>query len=167
MEAKIKVYGAKTCVDTLRARYFLRMSRVPYVWIDVDEDPDPVAKIKDYTGGEGVNVVVNVTGGGKGCVEQAVKAAHKRKCNIVLAAPGKEMLDMSSLPRKKISLIKANGHSYRSVELAIEFIASGKLPMDQIATHSFPLSKAREALDTLAGNGEPGAIHVTIMPTVN
>lgn len=135
--------------------------------IDVDDEPDPVARIYDYTGGEGVNVVVNVTGGGRGCVDQAVKAAHKRKCNIVLAAPGHEELDLGSLPRKKITLIRANGHSYRSVELAIQFIASGKLPMDQIATHAFPLSKAKEALETLAGIRPDDAIHVSIMPTVN
>jgi len=135
--------------------------------IDVEEEPDVVARVLDYTGGDGVNVVVNVTGGGKGCVDQAVAAAHKRKCNIVLAAAGREMLDLSSLPRKKISLIKANGHSYRSVELAIQFIASGKLPMDQISTHTFPLSRAREALEAVAGTGAPGAIHVSIMPEVN
>ena len=135
--------------------------------IAVDEDPDPVATVLDATGGEGVNVVVNVTGGGKGCVDQAVQAAHKRKCVIVLAAAGHEMLDLGSLPRKKISLVKANGHSYRAVEMAIDFIASGKLPMDQIATHTFPLSRAREALEAVAGSGAPGAIHVSIMPTVN
>jgi len=53
------------------------------------------------------------------------------------------------------------------VELAIQFIASGRLPMDQIATHTFPLSKAREALETLAGIQPSDAIHVTIMPTVD
>lgn len=135
--------------------------------IDVEEDGDPVSKIMDWTGGEGVNVVVNVTGGGKGCVDQAISVANKGKCNIVLAAAGRETLDLGSIPRKKISLIQANGHSYKSVETAIQFIASGKLPMDQIATHTFPLSKAGEALQTLAGIIPSDAIHVSIMPTVN
>jgi threonine dehydrogenase-like Zn-dependent dehydrogenase len=135
--------------------------------IDVEQEPDPVARILDYTGGEGVNVVVNVTGGGKGCVDQAVAVAHKKKCNIVLAAAGHEKLDLGSLPRKKIQLIQANGHSYHSVELAIQFIASGRLPMDQIATHTFPLSRALEALETLAGIRPSDAIHVTILPEVN
>ncbi|MPZ13570.1 MAG: alcohol dehydrogenase catalytic domain-containing protein [Chloroflexi bacterium] len=135
--------------------------------LDADAHPDPVQQILDWTGGEGVNVVVNVTGGGKGCVDQAVAVAHKRKCNIVLAAAGRETLDLSTLPRKKIALITANGHSYRSVELAIQFIASGRLPMDQIATHTFPLSRALEALETLAGIRPSDAIHVSIMPTVN
>ena len=55
--------------------------------IDVEQEPDPAARILDYTGGEGVNVVVNVTGGGKGCVEQAVAVA----CLFLrpAAAPGR------------------------------------------------------------------------------
>ena len=134
--------------------------------IDVEQEPDVVARVLDYTGGEGVNVVVNVTGGGKGCVEQAITVGHKRKCNIVLAAAGQEMINVGRLGRKKIALMQANGHSYRSVELAIQFIASGKLPMDQIATHTFPMSRAREALEAVAGTGAPDAIHVSIMPEV-
>ena len=42
--------------------------------IDVDQDSDPVARILDWTGGDGVNVVVNVTGGGKGCVQRGAAA---------------------------------------------------------------------------------------------
>ncbi len=134
--------------------------------IDVEAEPDVVAKIKDYTGGDGVNVVVNVTGGGKGCVEQAIAVSAIRKCNIVLAAPGHETIDVADLPRHKIHLIKANGHSYQAVDMAIDFIASGRLPMDRIATHSYPMSHAREALETVAGTGAPNAIHVSILPEV-
>ena len=132
--------------------------------LDVEQEPDVVGKIKDFTGGEGVNVVVNVTGGGKGCVDQAIAVSAVGKCNIVLAAAGDETLSLRSIPRHKIKLIAANGHSFRAVELAIDFIASGKLPMDQIATHTFPLNRAREALEAVAGTGAPDAIHVSIMP---
>ena len=52
MEAKIKVYGAKTCADTLRARHFLRLNRIPYVWIDVDEDPQALELIKNVNNGQ-------------------------------------------------------------------------------------------------------------------
>jgi thioredoxin reductase (NADPH) len=51
MTPKIKVYGAKTCVDTLRTRRFLRVNRVPYAWFDVDEDPDALALIKSVNKG--------------------------------------------------------------------------------------------------------------------
>jgi threonine dehydrogenase-like Zn-dependent dehydrogenase len=56
--------------------------------IDIEQE-QLVSKVMDYTGGDGANVVVNVTGGGKGTVAEAVEVAAL-KCNIVLAAAGKE-----------------------------------------------------------------------------
>jgi threonine dehydrogenase-like Zn-dependent dehydrogenase len=129
------------------------------------ETEDLPAKVKDYTGGEGVNVVVNVTGGGKGTVAEAIEVAAMR-CNIVLAAAGRETIDVSTFGRRKIVMKQANGHSYQAVELAIQFIASGNLPMDEISTHTFPMSRAMEAIDAVAGRGAPGAIHVSILPHV-
>jgi threonine dehydrogenase-like Zn-dependent dehydrogenase len=132
--------------------------------IDVETE-DLVAKVKDYTGGDGVNVVVNVTGGGKRTVGDAIDVASK-KCNIVLAAAGREMINVGDFGRRKIVVKQANGHSFQAVELAIQFIASGKLPMEAISTHTFPMSRAMEAIEAVAGRGAPGAIHVSILPEV-
>ena len=52
MESKLKVYGAKTCRDTLRARKFLEENNVPYAWIDVDEDPIALDLIKSVNNGQ-------------------------------------------------------------------------------------------------------------------
>jgi threonine dehydrogenase-like Zn-dependent dehydrogenase len=133
--------------------------------IDVETE-DLVAKVMDYTGGEGVNVAVNVTGGGKTTVAEAIQVASKR-CNIVLAAAGKETIDVSTLGRRKIAIRQANGHSYKSVEMAIQMLASGRVPMEDISTHTFPMSRALEAIDAVAGKGAPGAIHVSIIPELN
>jgi threonine dehydrogenase-like Zn-dependent dehydrogenase len=130
--------------------------------INVDEE-DLVRKVMDYTGGDGVDVAVDVTGGGHGTVAAAIAVAGTR-CNIVLAAAGEEMIDVSSFGRRKIVMKQANGHSFKSVELAIDFLASGKLPMDEIATHTFPMTQALEAIDAVSGRGAPGAIHVSIIP---
>lgn len=135
--------------------------------VTIDAQTEDVrAKVMDATGGEGVNVVVNVTGGGKGVVADSIAVAAKR-CNIVLAAAGKETIDVSTFGRRKLSIKQANGHSYKSVELAIDFISSGKYPMEEISTHTFPMTKAAEAIDAVAGRGAPGAIHVSIMPTLS
>ncbi len=131
--------------------------------LDVEHE-DLVAKVMDWTGGEGVNVVVNVTGGGKGTVAEAIAVAAKR-CNVVLAAAGSETVDVASFGRRKLTLKQANGHSYDSVERAIDFLAAGMLPMDQIATHTFGLSDARRAIDTVAGIEDEG-IHVSIVPGI-
>lgn len=132
--------------------------------IDVEHE-DLVTRVKDVTGGEGVNVAVNVSGGGSTTVADSIAVASKR-CNVVLAAAGKETINVGTFGRRKLVIKQANGHSYRSVERAIELIASGKYPMDEISTHTFPLSKAAEAIDAVAGRGAPGAIHVSIMPEV-
>jgi threonine dehydrogenase-like Zn-dependent dehydrogenase len=129
--------------------------------IDVERE-ELVERVMHHTGGEGVNVVVNVTGGGKGTVAEAIRVAAKR-CNIVLAAAGSETIDVASFGRRMLTLKQANGHSYRSVEQAIEYLASGELPMDRIATHVFGLGQAKDAIDAVAGkSGE--AIHVSIVP---
>jgi threonine dehydrogenase-like Zn-dependent dehydrogenase len=132
--------------------------------IDVESE-DLVTRVRDITGGDGVDVVVNVTGGGKSTVVDAIAVAGM-KCNIVLAAAGSEMIDVGSFGRRKIVLKQANGHSFKSVELAIDFIASGRLPMDEISTHTFPMNRAIEAIDAVAGRGAEGAIHVSILPEI-
>ena len=52
MQPKLKVYGAKTCPDTQRARRFLDEHNIPYAWIDVDEDPEALALIKSVNNGQ-------------------------------------------------------------------------------------------------------------------
>ncbi len=51
MQAKLKVYGAKTCSDTRRARQFLEERQAPYEWFDVDEDVEALNLIKSVNDG--------------------------------------------------------------------------------------------------------------------
>jgi mycoredoxin len=51
MEPTIKVYGVRTCSDTIRARSFLDGVRVSYMWIDVDEDEEGLRLIKRVNNG--------------------------------------------------------------------------------------------------------------------
>ena len=39
-EAKIRVYGAPWCPDCRRSKQFLGEQRVPYDWIDIDQDEE-------------------------------------------------------------------------------------------------------------------------------
>ncbi len=51
MGATLRVYGAKTCPDTRRARQFLDEHSVPYEWHDVDEDEEALELIKSVNNG--------------------------------------------------------------------------------------------------------------------
>lgn len=130
--------------------------------IDIESE-DLVARVREETGGEGVDVAVNVSGG-RGAVAQAIAVAAKRS-TVVLAAPGSEEISVGSIGRRNLTLKWAHGHSYASVELAIGMIASGRYPLTDISTHTFGLSQVAEAIQAVAGEGAPGAIHVSVIPT--
>ena len=121
-------------------------------------------KVLDITSGKGVNVVVNVTGGGTTTVADAIAVAAKQRCTIVLAAAGQEEINVGSMGRAKIVLKRANGHSYFAVEQAIRLIASGKYPLRELCTHSYGLADVGLAIRTVAGDGVPGGIHVSVLP---
>jgi hypothetical protein len=65
---------------------------------------------------KGVNVAVNVTGGGKTTVTDSIAVAAKQRCTIVLAAAGQQEINVGSLGRAKNVLKRAHGHSYFAVE---------------------------------------------------
>ncbi|MEE8518202.1 MAG: alcohol dehydrogenase catalytic domain-containing protein [Dehalococcoidia bacterium] len=133
--------------------------------IDVQTE-DFVERVKEITGSEGVDVVVNVAAGSKTTVAESIEVASK-ECTIVLAGAGDQPVSMGvagSRKRRDLTIKIANGHGYSSVAESIEFLTSGKhTELEEISTHQFPLEQARYALDTAAGDGDPGAIHVTIM----
>jgi threonine dehydrogenase-like Zn-dependent dehydrogenase len=126
------------------------------------EAEDLVSRVKDITGGAGADVVVNASGG-RGAVAQALAVAGKRS-TIVLAAPGNEDISVGSIGRRNVVMKWAHGHSYASVELAIQMIASGRYPLDEISTHTFDLDHVAEAIEAVAGEGAAGAIHVSVIP---
>ena len=134
--------------------------------IDVEAE-DFTERIREITGGDGVDVVVNVTGGGGHATADALEVASK-ECTLVLAGAGDEPISLGiagKRPRRDLTVKTANGHSYASVNEAIAYLTSGKHPeLLDIATHQFPLEQVARALDTAAGEGEPGAIHVTVLP---
>ncbi len=131
------------------------------------ETEDFRERVHEITHGDGVDVVVNVTGGGRGAVADALAVASK-ECTLVLAAAGDEPISMNAVGerrRKDITIKTAHGHSYASVSESIDYLTSGTYPeLLEISTHQFPLPEVRRALDTAAGEGEPGAVHVTLMP---
>lgn len=124
-----------------------------------------VDKIKDITNGHGADVVVNVSGGGKGTVADAMAVASQDS-TIVLPAPGKELMSFEGVGRRNITIKMAHGHSYDSVEKAIYFIGMNKYPLRDLCTHQFGFEGAREAVLAVAGEGAAAgdAIHVSILP---
>jgi thioredoxin reductase (NADPH) len=57
--SEIKVYGAPWCPDCKRAKKFLGEHRVPYEWIDIDQDPDGLRFVEQLQrGGHTIPTIV-------------------------------------------------------------------------------------------------------------
>ena len=95
-----------------------------------------------------------------------IEAVKRKEGRIVVQSIGGTVPDfpLERLARKYITLKAARGHSYQSVELAIQRIASGKYPLNLLTTHHFGLDGVDLAIKSTGGTGLPGAIHVTVLP---
>ncbi|MEX2490965.1 MAG: zinc-binding dehydrogenase [Nitrospirales bacterium] len=126
------------------------------------EEENLVERVMGITGGYGADVVVNVSGA-EGTIAESM-ALIALNGTIVLGGVGNQQIPTAAVGRKNLAIKWAHGHSYRSVEMAIQTIASGKYPVGLVTTHHFGLSQADVAIKSVAGEGEPGAIHVSIDP---
>ena len=51
-DSKITVYGAPWCPDCKRSKQFLGEQRIPYSWVDIDEDEDGRRYVQEVNGGK-------------------------------------------------------------------------------------------------------------------
>lgn len=120
-------------------------------------------RVRELTGGKGVDAVVNVSGGAPGTIAEALEVVGKQGI-IVLAGAGDQQVSIAGFGRKLIQLRVAHGSSYRAFTLALDTIASGQFPLAEMCTHHFPMEEAEQAILTLGGEGAPDAIHVNVLP---
>jgi threonine dehydrogenase-like Zn-dependent dehydrogenase len=134
--------------------------------IDVQTE-DPLERIREITGGVGVDVVLDCTAGaGTAPVLLGIEALKRRAGTIVIQG---EMAAFPDFPVKKvtekaITIKSARGHSYRSCELAVAQLASGRFPLERLATHSFGLSEVDRAIRAVGGEETDGVVHVSLLP---
>jgi threonine dehydrogenase-like Zn-dependent dehydrogenase len=83
---------------------------------------------------------------------------------LFAAAPPAAAVAPGDLLANRLVLRPSRGHSFAAVELALQYIASGRSPLARMATHRFGLEQVDLAVRSVGGQGAPGAIHVTVMP---
>jgi threonine dehydrogenase-like Zn-dependent dehydrogenase len=134
--------------------------------IDVEKE-DPLARIKEVTGGKGVDVVLDCTSGaGSFPILLGVEALKRRGGTMVVQG---EMAEFPNFPigritAKAITIKSARGHSYRACELALQQLASKRFPLERVTTHKFGLNDVDLAIRSVGADGVPGVIHASLMP---
>lgn len=134
--------------------------------IDVQQE-DPGEAVLRATGGRGVDIVLDCTSGaGYQPILIGIDVLKRRMGTIVVQGEGATMPDfpMKKLAEKAITLKGARGHSYNSCELAVELLASGRFPLETLATHTFGLEQVEEAIRTVAGERDADVVHASLMP---
>ena len=134
--------------------------------IDVQAE-DALDRIMQLTEGKGVDVVLDCTAGaGTDPVLLGIDALKRRGGTLLVQG---ELASFPDFPLKKvtekaITIKSARGHSYRAVELALAQLASRRLPLELLSTHSFGLEEVDTAIRAVGGEVEDGAIHVSLLP---
>jgi len=166
-----KLAGADTIIITGTARDARRLEVARALGADVTIDvtrQDPLALVMEVTNGRGVDVVIDCTvGAGPDPILLGIEATKRRAGVMVVQGEGNQTFPdfpIGRLTRKGITLKSARGHSYRSVEMALQLLASRRFPLSLITTHRFGLSEVDYAIKSVGGQGAPGAIHVSVMP---
>ncbi len=131
--------------------------------IDVERE-DLATRVREITGGEGVDIVVNCTGAGTSTIEQGLACAGK-VATVVISGAGGERFNERSFGRRELTIKSANGHSYASCERAIQMIASGDYPIAELSTAPYRLDQAAEAIDAVAGLVDRAITFTSIVPT--
>ena len=131
------------------------------------EEEDLVSKVDNITGGQMADVVIDVSHGATQPVVMALKLVKKCGGKIILA--GAKHKPIPEFPSdevlfREITITGVRGHDFRSIEPALQIIASGRYPIHLLGTHSFGLQRTEEAVLTVGGHGAPNAVHVTVLP---
>jgi L-iditol 2-dehydrogenase len=125
---------------------------------------DPIAQVRDLTDGRGVDVAITATAAGA-AQEQALQMLARRGRLSLFGGLPKDKptitLDSNLVHYSELLLVGANGSSPAHNARALELIASGTVPVDDLITHRLPLDAVLDGIEIVA-RGE--AIKVTIEP---
>ena len=108
--------------------------------VDVERE-DLVARVAEITGGRGVDSTVDTSSGGNRSVTLTSLEVKRKGGTMVVQGAAREIpnFPIDKLTRKYVTVKSARGHCYDSVELALQWIGSGKFPLDALCTHQFGL----------------------------
>jgi len=127
---------------------------------------DVIESVNEITHGRMADLVIDCASGGPETIKSAILLARKRGRIIMGGRKFCPIPEFESdlLITRFLTVRGMRGHSFESVEMAIQIIASGKYPLEEMCTHVFRLDEVDQALHTVGGKGLPGAIHCAVDP---
>ena len=134
-----RIYVADVVEDRLR----MAEAFAPDATIHAGEK-DTVQEVRRLTGGRGADVVITATPAPVACV-QAVEMARKGGRILVFGGlpteSSKPGVDLNLVHYNALHLMGTTIFGPRHQRLALQLMASGRIPMDKLVTHRFPLAE--------------------------
>jgi threonine dehydrogenase-like Zn-dependent dehydrogenase len=167
-----KEAGASNIIVTGRARDAERLALArefgAHHTVDVDAVNDVVEHVRDLTHGRMADTVINVTAYFPGALQQAAQLATIGG-TIVVAGEAHGLaanFEPDLLFLKELTVKGVRGRTSREIKKGIALLESGRYPLHKLATHTFTLDETEKAIQTVGGQGDPGAIHVSVLPYI-
>ncbi|MEM7538298.1 MAG: alcohol dehydrogenase catalytic domain-containing protein [Chloroflexota bacterium] len=130
------------------------------VTVNCDQD-DPVALVHEATDGRGVDVAIEAAWSDHS-VQQAAEMARLGGRMVLVGIPGSDEITMQhSTIRRKGLTIRMSRRMKHTYPRAIQLAASGKVDLNSIISHRFPLEQAPEAF-ALNSNYQDEVVKVVI-----
>ncbi|HYB19982.1 MAG TPA: alcohol dehydrogenase catalytic domain-containing protein [Thermodesulfobacteriota bacterium] len=153
-----KVYLVGTRASRLQVGAALGADRL----IDVSIE-EPVAVVREETEGIGADLVIESSGSARGL--QAAIAMARRMGKILLLGFPEEPVsaDFASLARDNQSIYTVRGEGWGNCGRAVSLLASGRVDLKPLITHSFPLTEIEAGFKTFRDR-IGGAVKVVVKP---
>jgi threonine dehydrogenase-like Zn-dependent dehydrogenase len=125
--------------------------------------------VKELTGGRGAEVVIEVASAAPGPVADALHCAADAGRIVLAGVKGFVPIpDFVSdlVVVKELTVQGAFGVTSPAYRAAIRLIEAGRIPVERMHTHDFPLEEAERAIRTLAGEVGTPSIHSCLVPAL-
>lgn len=124
---------------------------------------EPRKFIEQTTGGSGVDLAIECSGSEAG-VRTAIQSVKKSGRIILIGFPHQPVsADLEIVAKNNLNIYGIRGEGMTSCSRALKLMAAGKIKAGPLITHTFPLSKVKEALHTFAAR-MGGAVKVLLTP---
>jgi len=115
---------------------------------------DPVARIRELTGGQGVDYAFEVIGLPE-AISRAVEVLRKRGIAVIVGVTRREAtIPLETFPlvfqeRTVMGSIYGSSRPRIDIPMLIDLYMAGKLKLDPLLTRTYPLEQINEAYDAL------------------
>ena len=151
-------------IELSRERLDLSAERVKPDEAICSAEVDPVAEVMRLTGGRGVDVIITAAGSGKAQEDALQMAALRGRISLFGGLPKDKptiTFDSNVVHYRELTVVGANGSSPAQNRRALQYIASGEVPVKDLITHRMTLDQFVEGVEAVIGGT---AIKVTIEP---